>query len=85
MAQDDVGQFARKHHGEAGFVRKDVHQAAAYYDGTARAESFQRQRQHHAGVHRAWQFNVVGGQQIVDNGLQHLVHVTAGSEQASVL
>src|ERR1700733_1697722 len=85
MAKDDVRQFVRKHHREAGLVRKRVNQSAADDDGVAHAKGFERRSEHHTRANRAGQLNVVGDFQVADDRHQNLVNVAIRSEQAGIL
>jgi len=85
MAQNDVGQFVRKHHGQGRFIRQNVDQAAADDNRVAHAESLQRRSQHHPRANWTGQIDIVGDCEIIDYRQQDLVHFARRSQQAGVL
>ncbi len=85
MAQHDVAEFVGQHHGQGSFVGKHVEQAAADDDGVADGERLQGRGQQDAAVDVSLQVDVVGDQQIVDDGSQNLVDFSRRSEQADFL
>ena len=67
------------------FVGQHVNHAAAHHDGVANGERLQRRGQQHAAVHFGLNIEIVGDHHVVDDGLQNLVDLAFGSEQANLL
>ena len=85
VAERDVAEFVGQSHGQGAFIGKDVQQAAADHDGVADGERFERRGQQHAASHVRNNLKIVGDDQVVDHGLQNLVHVALGREQSDFL
>ena len=76
MAQRDVSQLLRQHHGQAGLIGKHVDQAAADRDGVADRKGLERSGQQHAALGVDGQ--VARDNQIVDYRVQHFLDVAFG-------
>ena len=81
----DVAEFMSQNHRQRGFIGKHIEQAAADDDGMADGEGFQGRRQQNAAMNVSLQIDVVGDEQVVDDGCQDLVDFAGGREQADFL
>ena len=68
VSQDDVGEFVRKYHGQAGFIGKHIHQTPTYHDRVPDAERLKWSSKQKPRTHWGQQLKVVGDDQIVDHG-----------------
>ena len=86
LRDDNIGQFLREHGGKAGFVRQHVEQAAADARscGRWRTDSSVPVNKN-AAVNFRLDVNVVGDFNVVDDGLQNLVHFPWRREQSHTL
>ena len=85
MTQCDVAEFVSQSHRQGSLIGKNVQQATADHDGVADSEGFQRRSQQNAAADVRNNLKIVGDDQVVDHGLQNLVDVAQGREQANFL
>ena len=85
VAERDVAEFVGQRHRQRTFIGKHVKQAAADHDGVADSEGFQRRSQQNPAADVRNDLKIVGDDQVVDHGLQNLVHIAQGREQADFL
>ena len=85
MAKRHVAQLVREHSRETRFVGQHVDEAAAQHDRVADRERLERRGQQDPGVQRPFKAQLVGDDEVVEDGLEDLVRFAFRREQADRL
>ena len=85
VAERHVAQLVREHRREARFVGQHVDEAAAQHDRVADRERLERRGQQDPGAQRPLKVQLVGDDEVVEDGLEDLVRFARRREQADCL
>src|ERR1700685_121875 len=85
VSQHNMAEFMSQNHCQRCFIRQYIEQTATDDDRVAYRERLQRQGQQYATAYIRLNLQFVGDDEIVDHGLQDLVHITRRREQSNLL
>src|SRR4029077_8827043 len=75
LGDEKVREFLRQHGSQAGFIRKDVDEAAAEHNGMANRKRFQRAGKEHAAMDFRLDIEIVGYLDVVHNSFEDLIDI----------